>query len=24
VFAPSGPPMRDMIVDWVRRQAVLK
>ncbi len=24
VFAPSGPPMRDMIVDWVRRQGVLK
>lgn len=24
VFPPSGPPMRDMIVDWVRRQAVLK
>jgi 2',3'-cyclic-nucleotide 2'-phosphodiesterase (5'-nucleotidase family) len=24
VFPPSGPPMRDMIVDWVRRQAILK
>jgi 2',3'-cyclic-nucleotide 2'-phosphodiesterase (5'-nucleotidase family) len=24
VFPASGPPMRDMIVDWVRRQAVLK
>ena len=24
VFAPSGPAMRDMIVDWIRRQAVLK
>lgn len=24
VFSPSGPPMRDLIVDWVRRQAVLK
>jgi 2',3'-cyclic-nucleotide 2'-phosphodiesterase (5'-nucleotidase family) len=24
VFAASGPAMRDMIVDWIRRQAVLK
>jgi len=24
VFAASGPPMRDMIVDWIRRQGVLK
>jgi 5'-nucleotidase/UDP-sugar diphosphatase len=24
VFPRSGPPMRDMIVDWIRRQGVLK